>query len=638
MWGRTTPWPLAAIATGVAALLLLLAPVASAADPTVSMVKDVAPGADSSGPTELTDLNGTLFFVTTTPGAPTFDLWSSNGTAAGTSEVKALVPAASNAVQDMIAAGNRLFFVADDGSSGQELWTSTGTAGGTGMVKDIRAGAGNGAFPNLTDVGGKAYFTGNDGVHGYEPWSSNGTAAGTTMAKDVCASSDGDGMKPLSYPDIGNLNGIALFSGRDCLGGTGDELWRSNGTSGGTTLVKDINPNNSSPTNPGSGPQNFIQFGGNAYFDAGDGSAGQPGAHGGELWKTNGTGAGTVMVKDINPGDGGSGPDDFAIAGGSLFFRAGDGSHGAELWKTDGTGAHTTMVADINPGSGASNPTLLTAADGKLFFFANDGTHGLQLYVSDGTGATRLTDVALANGGGAGLVAANGRVFFDAVDTYAAGGHGDELWMSDGTATGTKMVADIKPGSSSSLPGGLSAVGNTLYFSADDGSHGTELWKATVPAPPDTTPPQTTITSGPANGAEISDPSPSFAFKANEPASFQCRVDGGGWSHCTSPDQLGPLAGGTHSFAVRAIDTADNVDPTPAARSFTVKTDTGPSAACKKAKHKLRKAKKSLKKANKKLKKTKKHGNHRKLKKAKQKVKKAKKAVKHAKHKKGKEC
>jgi hypothetical protein len=87
----------------------------------------------------------------------------------------------------------------------------------------------------------------------------------------------------------------------------------------------------------------------------------------------------------------------------------------------------------------------------------------------------------------------------------------------------------------------------------------------------DTTAPQTTIESGPTG--TTNDPTPSFGFSSNEAgAGFQCRVDSAAFSSCASPFTTASLAEGPHSFEVRAIDAAQNVDPTPAQRSFSVDT------------------------------------------------------------------
>jgi hypothetical protein len=87
----------------------------------------------------------------------------------------------------------------------------------------------------------------------------------------------------------------------------------------------------------------------------------------------------------------------------------------------------------------------------------------------------------------------------------------------------------------------------------------------------DATAPQTSITAGPSG--TIADPTPSFRFASNDPgATFQCRVDGGAFASCTSPRTTPELADGAHVFRVRARDRATNLDPSPAARPFTVDT------------------------------------------------------------------
>jgi hypothetical protein len=88
----------------------------------------------------------------------------------------------------------------------------------------------------------------------------------------------------------------------------------------------------------------------------------------------------------------------------------------------------------------------------------------------------------------------------------------------------------------------------------------------------DTTGPKTTISSGPPDGSRSSDPSPSFGFGASEPGStFRCRLDGGAFAPCSSPDPIGPLADGKHAFAVRAIDAVGNRGAV-TSRSFTIDT------------------------------------------------------------------
>ncbi|MCH8241700.1 MAG: hypothetical protein IH897_03690, partial [Planctomycetes bacterium] len=156
------------------------------------------------------------------------------------------------------------------------------------------------------------------------------------------------------------------------------------------------------------------------------------GITGAELWRSDGTEAGTVMVKDINPGAGNTSFAALTNVNWSVFFRAGPvDTHNAELWNSDGTEAGTLMVRDINP-AGASFPRSFLNVNGTLFFAANDGTDG------------------------------------------------EELWMSDGTAAGTMMVVDINPGPGGSQPGGLTNVNGTLFFYADDGTNGSHLWALAI--------------------------------------------------------------------------------------------------------------------------------------------------------------
>ena len=263
----------------------------------------------------------------------------------------------------------------------------------------------------------------------------------------------------------------------------GDELWKSDGTGAGTVLVKDIDPGSS-----GSMPEELTDVNGVLYFTADDG------VHGRELWRSDGTEAGTVLVADIRPGKSGGVPQDLTAVGGTLFFAANDGGHGDELWESDGTQTGTILVKDISSGKQFLRTSLLTAVGTTLFFADNDGVHGEELWKSDGTdaGTLMVKDInpgssgSLYSGGMFGnptdfLMNVNGTLFFSAND----GTHGDELWKSDGTPAGTVLVKDILPGSASAFKydtsrsaSNLAAVGSTLYFTATDGTTGFQLWKS----------------------------------------------------------------------------------------------------------------------------------------------------------------
>jgi len=166
------------------------------------------------------------------------------------------------------------------------------------------------------------------------------------------------------------LGDTLMFVAND--GSIGDELWKSSPT--GTSLVKDIAAGPDSRV-----PNNLIELNGKVYFTGNDNlGAGE------ELWVSDGTSIGTVLLKDINPA-GNSNPARYGTAGGLLYFQATDGTNGAELWKSDGTTIGTVMVKDINPAGASSSPTILTDVNGTLFFVAIDDVHGEELWKSDGT-------------------------------------------------------------------------------------------------------------------------------------------------------------------------------------------------------------------------------------------------------------
>ena len=139
------------------------------------------------------------------------------------------------------------------------------------------------------------------------------------------------------------------------------------------------------------------------FFTADDGS------HGTELWTSDGTEPGTVMVKDLRPGEYDGNPEYLTAVGENLFFTARDGVHGPELWKSDGTEPGTVLVKDITPGAGGYNePSWLTGVGEMLFLAADDGTHGNELWKSDGSGPGTVM-VKDVNAGGDFFVNSKGR-------------------------------------------------------------------------------------------------------------------------------------------------------------------------------------------------------------------------------------
>lgn len=428
---------------------------------------DIRPGPEGSEPAELVHGDRVLFF-TADDGTHGRELWRSSGTGgSGTFLVKDVRDGAeSSEPTDLTMVGDRLFFIADDGVHGHELWVSDGTAAGTHLVKDILPGTGDGLFPpsagsfapQLVEFKGVLYFGANDGVHGNELWRSDGTAAGTYLVEKINPGPDGS--FPRRFARAGDGAAFYFVGGR----GRDVNLFRSTGVPGAVSVLERVEDNvifrltpaqsrlyflvdndegeaslwktdgKASSTLhlhffPGEYPHDLVSLGKRLVFSAGADKFGDSEPEGGELWTSDGTVAGTKVLKDIRPGPDGSLPGSLEVLGSRIFFAADDGSGvGRELWVTDGTRSGTGLFKDLAPGGASSSPEALAAIDGTLFFSADDGVHG------------------------------------------------HEPWVSDGTRSGTVPLSELAPGAASSSPRDFVRSGWDVFFTAEDGTAGRELW------------------------------------------------------------------------------------------------------------------------------------------------------------------
>jgi ELWxxDGT repeat protein len=425
---------------------------------------------------QLANIGGTLFFSAHAAGAG-HELWKSDGTEADTVLVDDLrAGTGDSAPAEVVNVNGTLFFAASDSAAGRELWKSDGTPAGTVRVKDILLATVSSNPAYLTEVNGMLFFTAFTLTHGVELWKSDGTEAGTLIVKDIRPGSlpFRDETFPQIPADLINVSGTLYFRASD--GKTGNELWRSDGTEAGTFRVKDIRPGSAGFLGAGRMEDDrpfFTNVGGTLFFRANDG------VHGAELWKSDGTEAGTVLVKDMTVGPGGTfsaSQPFFENVNGTLFFQGWDAIHGRELWKSDGSDSGTVLVENISQ-FGSSEPTALTNVGGTLYFLA-DGGDGRELWRSDGTiaGTALVKDIRAANSSSLAnyLTNVGGTLFFRADDGIS----GIELWKSDGTEAGTIQVKDIRPGSGGSSPDVLTSINGRLYFRANDGIHGDEWWES----------------------------------------------------------------------------------------------------------------------------------------------------------------
>jgi ELWxxDGT repeat protein len=434
---------------------------------TVTLLKDIRPGPEGSRPRHFAELDGIMYF-TADDGVHGRELWRSDGTEAGTTMVKDINQGGEGACGEsapcgrLYPAGNFLYFEADDGVHGTELWRTDGSQAGTILLGDVAPGPSSSGVMEILGLRDKTLVTLFTLAQGWELWAVEGDPPNLHLVADI-----GPGTWDGSPRSFATLDGSRAFFSAYSLDGT--ELWSSDGTQAGTFLVKDINPGVGS-----SNPYALTPMGDAIYFVASDA------AHGAELWKTDGTAPGTLLVRDIAPGAASSlqGPDSpLRRALGGLFFAADDGFHGRELWKSDGTNAGTMLVADIYP-YGASDPSPPVDIGAVAVFAAYDGMNGREVWRTDGTaaGTAMVFDVSgpITEGSGPeGFLALHNRTIFRADD----GVHGRELWVTDGTEAGTALLRDIRPGPEGSASAFLTALNGHVYFFAWDGTNPLTLWR-----------------------------------------------------------------------------------------------------------------------------------------------------------------
>jgi RNA polymerase sigma factor (sigma-70 family) len=369
--------------------------------PKAELVKAWGPASDDFAPVPgfLTDVNGTLLFVP--GGGHGSELWKSDGTEAGTVLVKRFEYSRYNKdlrfLSRPVAVGKTVFFTHGTGEGKSGLWKSDGTEAGTVLVKggieDVYVHT---IYQRSTAVvNGTLFFVANaGGERGL--WKCDGTPEGTVRVRS--ADRAGPFESPLNLTDV---NGTLFFVATGPVRGKrmwkdeqgfplvevpvrGYGLWKSDGTAAGTVMVKEINPNFNPqmPTFIG----HLTAVGRTLFFMADDG------VHGLTLWKSDGTAAGTGMVKGVSPGSVGKLQGRFdAMAGvnGVLFFVSDDGT----LWKSDRAEAGTVPVKRIahnlvwDGRSAFPNCVNLTNVNGLLYCAVDDGPGEFKLWRSDGTEA-----------------------------------------------------------------------------------------------------------------------------------------------------------------------------------------------------------------------------------------------------------
>jgi len=209
-------------------------------------------------------------------------------------------------------------------------------------------------------MGKVIFFSADDGVHGEELWITDGTAEGTRMVKDIGGEDPNWGNLGSSPKDIASIGGgRVVFSAY--VGNEGRELWVSDGSEAGTALLKDINPTSSSS------PKDLTALGdGRVVFSANNS----------QLWVTNGSTDGTFAIKNVNPSYFES------LGNGKALFFVGDAIDDRSLWVTDGTEDGTVILRDFEQDSGDRFEYIDPIGNGKAFLRSADRK---SLWITDGS-------------------------------------------------------------------------------------------------------------------------------------------------------------------------------------------------------------------------------------------------------------
>jgi ELWxxDGT repeat protein len=453
-------------------------------------------GMPLSYPSNLTNVSGTLFFAASAGTRGVNQLWESTGNHA-VAVTYINYTYGGFYPQNLTNVNGTLFFTAN-GGEGTALWKSDGN---TLYELSYLNDAGN-----FTNVNGTLFFTAEYSDYGFSAlWKSDGTSAGTVPLTGPISET-----YPYQPKNLTAVGGKLFFTAGE-FGTNGrsydNELWMSDGNT--VTQITSLNTGNFYGFNP----QYLTNVNGTLFFAANDGSLGY------ELWKSDGTTTGTTIVADINQRAGSSYPQYFTNVNGELFFSATDGSTGQELWQSNGTATGTQRIGYF--GTGPYHPFTLTPVDGLLFFGASggDGVYGLWAAPLDRSAPTS-TITSPANGSSVDAVSYGGAITGTAADNLYGGGVASvNVSVTDGNGNywnGRAFVASEEPiftpatygdgNWSLDLPTSALTVGTSytvqsqatdIYgFTENPGPSITFTFAATPP-PPAPTPPTITTTSLP---------------------------------------------------------------------------------------------------------------------------------------------
>ncbi|WP_153797397.1 ELWxxDGT repeat protein [Foetidibacter luteolus] len=402
--------------------------------------------------TKLCTANNKLFFAVSSYDNTTFQfsekLWASNGTSTGTYSVSdsALEPS-----QIIGVANNLIYFSARTANDyNRKLWVTNGTRG---SAKKVASAIGINIYNlNFIAINKVLYFIGAASPSQYNTTLyKHDEQNGTIQVKQFSPSGPPDFTGIASFT---NFKNSIFFSYRDSTNpyylGT---LWKSNGTTEGTFMIKDS-----------CRPSNFCKVGSTLFFSDYNSKMELT------LWKTDGTNTGTTIVEKGMGKEIAQSPLDLTPVNDQLLLFSATSDKGNELWKTDGAFTQTTLVKDINSyASESSVPTSLKALDGKIFLIASS-----RLWVTDGTSnATKSIPGPFAfNAVPGALSILNNEVYFSGMDSTT----GHSGFFKVNAASSCELVKDMFDAKQSIK--WIYATDSLVFFAAQNFFNKYSLWRS----------------------------------------------------------------------------------------------------------------------------------------------------------------
>jgi ELWxxDGT repeat protein len=393
-------------------------------------------------------------------------LMISNGTGSGTKVLKTGLKKPSQ----LTNVNGKLYFVNNEVCNEnqcvwKELWISDGTLSGTQVIKYFKA------VSILNHIGNLVYLVADEYAHGLEIWKTEGTLPSTQLLKDINPGPQGS-MDYFQFAGTSAIfNNSIYFAAFDPAHGR--ELWKSNGTISGTQLVSDLQPG---PT--GSDPNMFTVSGGNLFFATHNTEVPDSLRENlvyNKLWKTNGTSSGTMILKNYGP-DFSQTIDHMIDINGTLFYTLDFEDElpfiTAELWKSNGTSSSTVLVKKLPDNGFWYN---VVNVNGTLVAATSSDFVGGSLYRSNGTASGtfifwRTDDYNQRID----MIPLNNILYFNAVeptgDIFESFNKNVELWQTNLTVQGTMMLKTLFPSSKLSFLGAghFTNVNGSLYFTSND--------------------------------------------------------------------------------------------------------------------------------------------------------------------------